>query len=260
MADTVGRILADARRSQGKTIADAEEATRIRGKLLEALEADNHDALPNAAYVRGYIISYAKFLELEPKALLAQYADEVGVEPEPTGLRDQETVVHGRDQAHNVPWRITAIIIAVILVAAVAYWGLGRIFANGDEDELPPVPPVAEETTTVDPATETTTPGVTDPESLDEPESESPEANAPFALRIVISDDGASWLEVTVDGLDAYIGTLAAGQSKEWDVTDEAIVIIGKPEAVTIFRDGVDVPIPSGPAPEMRLTSTDTPE
>jgi cytoskeletal protein RodZ len=260
MAETVGRTLADARRDQRKTLADVEEATRIRGKLIEALEADDHESLPDPAYVRGYIISYAKFLDLDPKPLLAQYAQEVGQEQAATALREPEPVVSGRDTAHNVPWRITAIIIGIVLVAALAYWGLGRLFSGGDEDELPPVPPVAEETATPDPAIEPTTPGVTETETLDAaPEEEAP-ADLPFTVEVIVSDEAASWLKVTVDDLDAYEGTLAAGQSKEWDVTAEIVILVGKPEAVTVLRDGAEVPMPPGAVPEIRLTSTDPQE
>lgn len=260
MAETVGRALADARRAQSKTIADAEEATRIRGKLLVALEEDDHDSLPNPAYVRGYIISYAKYLELPPKPLLEQYGREVGTEEEQTALRDPEPVVSSRGQTHSVPWRVTAIIIGIVLVAALAYWGIGRLFSDGSEDELPPVPPVAEETATVDPALEATTPGVTETETLGAEVEEEPAEGLPFEVKIIISDDAASWLKVTIDELDAYEGTLAAGQTKEWDVTTEAVILVGKPEAVAVFRDGVEIPMPPGAVPEIRLTSTDTPE
>ncbi len=51
---------------------------------------------------------------------------------------------------------------------------------------------------------------------------------------------------VTVDGLKAYEGTLAGGQSKEWTVTKNAEVRIGKPSEVTVTRDGETVePTPS---------------
>ena len=262
MAETAGRTLADARRDQRKTIADVEEATRVRGKLIEALEADDHDALPDPAYVRGYIISYAKYLDLDPKPLLAQYADEVGAEQKATALKDTAPVVSGRDSSQYVPWRITAIIIGIVVVAALAYWGLNRIFSDGSEDELPPVPPVAEETATPEPAAEATTPGVTETEALDATveEEAADEAGLPFTVEIIVSDDAASWLKVTVDELDAYEGTLAAGQTKEWDVTNEIIILVGKPEAVTVLRDGSDVPMPPGAVPEIRLTSTDPQE
>jgi hypothetical protein len=102
---------------------------------------------------------------------------------------------------------------------------------------------------------------VTETETIEAaPEEAEEPAGLPFEVRIVVSDDAASWLKVTVDGLDAYEGTLAAGQTKEWDVTTEAIIVVGKPEAVTVFREGVEVPMPPGAVPEIRLTSTDTPE
>ncbi len=85
-----------------------------------------------------------------------------------------------------MPWRITAIIVGIVVVAALAYWGLGRIFSDGSEDELPPVPPVAEETATPDPAVEATTPGVTETQTLDAAAEEetADEAGLPFTVEV----------------------------------------------------------------------------
>ncbi len=63
-AATLGETLANERRRQGKTLSDVEAATRIRGRLIESLEHGDYDALPSPAYVKGYIQSYASYLEL----------------------------------------------------------------------------------------------------------------------------------------------------------------------------------------------------
>ena len=74
----LGDTLRERRTALGISIAQAEEATRIRGKLLTALEAGDYARLPNPGYVRGYVSSYAKYLELDPVPLLAMYRAETG--------------------------------------------------------------------------------------------------------------------------------------------------------------------------------------
>jgi len=261
MADLLGPTLASARRKLGRSLSEAETATRIRAKMLEALERSEWDALPNAAYVRGYIISYAKFLELDPAPLLKMYSDETGHTTNREKMRLPQQVVPARDRAHHIPWRTAALIAGAAAIVALAIWGIGR-FSGGDE-ELPPVPNVPESTSTAPSGEGTATPGVVGTQTPSTTESATPEddsavAGEPFKLRIVVASDGASWLRVTVDGLKAYEGTLAGGQSKEWDVQEEAVVRVGKPSSVTVFRNDEELQIPAATeTPEMNITATD---
>jgi hypothetical protein len=55
---------------------------------------------------------------------------------------------------------------------------------------------------------------------------------------------GASWARITVDGKKAYEGTLVNGQSQSYEVAEVAVVRIGRPSVVKIYRDGTEVAIP----------------
>ena len=256
MADSLGRTLFDARRQAGKTLTEAEEATRIRTKHLQALENGDYETLPDPAYTKGYLISYAKFLNMDPKPLLEQYRKEMGEQERPERApRLPEPVVSSHEQSHIVPRQVMVVIIVIAVLAAGAFWGIGN-FLEGEE-ELPPVPNIPEESTTTAPSAEETMPGVTDTETTEAQDGEVI-AGEPFTLTVIVSETAASWLEIEVDGFNAYVGTLAAGQSKEWDVTESASILIGKPEAVTVFRDELEIPIPPGEVPILTLT-TDQP-
>lgn len=261
MAETLGAHLSSARRRLGRSLVEAEGATRIRGKMLEALERGDWDILPNEAYVRGYIISYAKFLELDPAPLLQMYSDETGHQTNRERMRLPEQVVPTRDRAHHIPWRAAAAIAAATALIVLVIWGIGR-FASGPK-ELPPVPNVPEATSSAQAESPTgTVPGITTTATVETTtgaETTDPAAaGEPFKLTVDVSSDGASWLRVTVDGLKAYEGTLAGGQGKEWDVQDEAIVRVGKPSMVTVARNGQKLEIPTAAeTPQMTITATD---
>jgi len=190
------------------------------------------------------------------------YSDETGHTTNREKMRLPQQVVPTRDRAHHIPWRTAALIAGAVAIVALAVWGIGR-FTDGDED-LPPVPNVPEATSTVPAGEGTESPGVvatqTPPSTTESttPEGDSAVAGEPFKLRIVIADDGASWLRVTVDGLKAYEGTLAGGQSKEWDVQEEAVMRVGKPSSVTVYRNDEELQIPAATeTPEMNITATD---
>ncbi len=258
MADTLGDMLATARRGAGKTIADMESATRIRGRMINALEKGEYDALPVAAYVRGYIISYAKYLDIDPEPLLKKYAEESAEVPHES-MRLPQQVVPRRHETHAVPYRTAVLLVAAIIVVALVVWGIGRL--SGRAEDPMPLPPVPESTATPEPEVTQTSPAVVTTETLD-PEQVTPAAAGdPFTLTVRIAEDGASWLRVTIDGLIAYEGTLAGGESKEWEVTDSATLRVGKPTAVTVLRNGTPTEIPlNANTPEMTLSVTDVTE
>ena len=56
----LGDTLRDRRISLGISLETAENDTKIRARLLEALEAGEYDKLPNPGYVRGYVSSYSR--------------------------------------------------------------------------------------------------------------------------------------------------------------------------------------------------------
>ncbi|GAB4270266.1 MAG: DUF4115 domain-containing protein [Candidatus Promineifilaceae bacterium] len=71
--DELGQILRQARENKGLTLAQAEDATRINARFLEALETGDYTVLPTPVHVRGFLRNYARFLGLDPEPLLERY-------------------------------------------------------------------------------------------------------------------------------------------------------------------------------------------
>lgn len=65
----VGQILKGAREDRGLPLAEAARATRIRSHFLQALEEGDFGTLPSPAQVRGFLRTYAEYLNLDPQAL-----------------------------------------------------------------------------------------------------------------------------------------------------------------------------------------------
>ena len=66
----VGDELRQARIRRGRSLQQANQATRIALRYLEAIEAEDWDRMPAATYARGFISSYAQYLGLDPAPLL----------------------------------------------------------------------------------------------------------------------------------------------------------------------------------------------
>lgn len=72
--DELGTLLREAREARAVTLAEAQEATKINSRYLEALEDGRYNVLPSDVHVRGYLRNYARYLRLDPKPLLDRYA------------------------------------------------------------------------------------------------------------------------------------------------------------------------------------------
>src|SRR6266571_706436 len=100
----IGSSLREARLRQGLDFPEAEQATKIRGKYLRALEDEQFQVLPAQTYVKGFLRTYAEYLGLDGQLYVDEFNSRyvVGEEdpvhrprrsPPPRGPRVQSRVV-----------------------------------------------------------------------------------------------------------------------------------------------------------------------
>lgn len=68
---SVGKTLRAAREKMDLSVNDVANRIKFAPRQIESLEADDYDRLPEAAFVRGFVRSYARLLELDPARLLS---------------------------------------------------------------------------------------------------------------------------------------------------------------------------------------------
>ncbi len=73
-----GTRFREAREQQGLSLAQAEETTRIRRVFLQALEEEHYEELPPPIYARGFVRLYARFLGLDPEAMVDAFQEATG--------------------------------------------------------------------------------------------------------------------------------------------------------------------------------------
>jgi Uncharacterized protein conserved in bacteria len=69
-----GQQLAQAREARGLSQTDVATRLYLRVQVIDLLETDDYDRLPQFVFVQGYLRAYAKLLGLDPEPLLSQYA------------------------------------------------------------------------------------------------------------------------------------------------------------------------------------------
>src|ERR1051325_5447940 len=70
---TIGERLEEARKRKGISVREAAETTKIRGDYLQKFEANTFDIDLPPLYIRGFLRSYARYLELDPERIINEY-------------------------------------------------------------------------------------------------------------------------------------------------------------------------------------------
>jgi cytoskeletal protein RodZ len=255
---TVGEILSAERRRQGKQVADVVARTKIRSRLLEALEEGRYDDLPSPAYVKGYIQAYARYLEIPVEPLLEQFKHESSSTVRRLTPADRylseipvNPIVPKRGTAHEIPrnvWIIAAagIVLVVLLLCVLSQCAGPQTGANTTPTSVPATGNVAPSAGASSTATATVPPTVTT--------TTTPTAVG-FKLRVSVRAGSSSTVKVTVDGLVGFDATMQSGVSQEFQVTSSAVLVIGTPSAVVVTRDGNPVTVPTTPNATITLNA-----
>jgi cytoskeletal protein RodZ len=79
--ETLGKYLKNQRESKKISLREVAKNTRVREHVLRAIEEDHYQLLPPATYVKGFLLSYAKYLKLDPNDVLLRYEKVIKGEP-----------------------------------------------------------------------------------------------------------------------------------------------------------------------------------
>lgn len=240
---TIGAYLRAVRRRRRISIERAAEDTKIRAAFLMRMESDEFDFLA-PAYVRGFLRSYARYLQVDPEPLLedfeARYGGGRADSSQLIALQRREKAVpkeHRRLNSWVVAGGAAAVILVILAIVGVA--------SAPDRPEPPggaltlatPTPeaePSPDETPTASPA-------------------ESPGAVAATdGIEVVVdAATGASWLEVYADGksVPLYFDTLPQGEVMTFDAKNGMFIRLGYPAGVVLTVNGRNLGSPGGETP-----------
>ena len=146
--ERLGDFLARVRESQGLSIEDLSERTKISLKMLHFIEASDWKSLPVDAYVRSYLNSVSSKLGLDTKAVLNMYAEEVGA---PVAEREAEPIknIAPVTEEEQKP-RSKAVPIAIVIIVALFIVGLHFVTkGESSSNANPPAVVAAEDSTEI---------------------------------------------------------------------------------------------------------------
>jgi cytoskeletal protein RodZ len=225
----IGNSLREARVRRGIDFAQAELATKIRGKYLRALEEEHFDVLPAETYVKGFLRTYAEYLGLDGQLYVDEYNSRFVIGEEQTEARARRSAA--RPQRRNRKIETNVVLVALAAIAVLTVIVISAWKASGGK------PPAAKPTTTV---AKTAT-------------------GAPAPLLTVTALRGATHLTArrnNARGNVAYDGTIQKGSDPISIRGSRLWMQIDSPENLRIQVRGKLVHVPGGKPKVIIVTST----
>jgi cytoskeleton protein RodZ len=150
--DGVGSKLRGARNRRKLSLQEAEEATKIRARYLQALENEDWDQLPGDTYARAFIRTYSALLGLDGDRLAEEQRRERGasrpgerlprVDPRPRQVKRRRS--RGRQVSPRI---VTAVVFTLVVTALIAigiFSGGGSEGGKGEAQHHAPAPRVSQ--------------------------------------------------------------------------------------------------------------------
>ena len=124
----IGNSLREARLRQTLDFPEIEQATKIRGKYLRALEDEQFDVLPAQTYVKGFLRSYAEYLGLDGQLYVDEYNSRfvVGEEESPARPRRVAPAPSRGVQVQSRVVLLTLLGIAAVTALVIVAWTRGE--------------------------------------------------------------------------------------------------------------------------------------
>ncbi|HMC13906.1 MAG TPA: RodZ domain-containing protein [Gallionellaceae bacterium] len=112
----VGGVLREARESMDMSVEDVAGRLKFAPRQIAALEEGNYDQLPEMAFVRGFVRSYARLLHLDAAPLLDALPGAPS-QAEPPEKKSREDFLPNVNAArkHNILWLGAALVVALAI-------------------------------------------------------------------------------------------------------------------------------------------------
>jgi hypothetical protein len=221
-------MLREARERKGVSLAEAEKETRIRQGLIKALEEEDYTILPDRIYTKGLLKNYAHYLGLDTSEVMRLFGEEE-VTPTP---------IPPASQALGSPPFLSPDLIVILAI----FMALGLLGFWGYRQYLAPIltsllaTPTVEAFSPTPEATATRTP-------LPSPSPTfTPTEVVISGLRLEIEILTRTWLEVVVDGEEAFQGLLDAGETQSWSANEVIALHLGNAAGVRAVLCGQEMP------------------
>ena len=237
-----GAYLKDERESRKISLDEISRATKIRRAILEAIEQDQGETLLPEAVVKGFIRTYARHIGLDPKEVMATYAEK---------QRGDETPVKERprpDGKHRLPAKYVfagGICVLIIVIIPLLFFSFSERGPREGSQEVVLTTPITEQITMVSsedmqaspslPSGEEPIPLQTDTAGVEEVEEVKKE-------EVQDVQEAAPEVSEVDAGIEAGEDVVAVQEEEPMPVSDHTLVITASERTWIQIKEGSSLP------------------
>ena len=146
----IGNSLREARVRRGVDFAQAELATKIRGKYLRALEDEQFEMLPAETYVKGFLRTYAEYLGLDGQLYVDEYNSRF-VSDAYSEARARRSAARPQRRNRRIETNVVLVALAAIAILTVIVISAWKASGGGNAPAVKATPPAAHRPKSVPP-------------------------------------------------------------------------------------------------------------
>ena len=254
--ETLGSYLKNLRESKRISLREVAKITRVRENILRAIEEDQHHLLPPPTYVKGFLLSYAKYLKLDPNDVLLRYEKGLkgeSVAPAPPQPPKPIQKVSPTQPKKKILWNTkqTWVVVGVIVASLILLYFFSPYPSKPPVEHIPEKP-VSEEK----PPLTSSPPPVTTPAPIqkEKPVAEvkpSPAPSLPVAATTLVLEKKPvslklkaveeAWVSLQVDDEFQKEMTLKPGQVISVQASNRIRMILGNAGGTDLILNGKEL-------------------
>ncbi|PIT38818.1 RodZ domain-containing protein [Snodgrassella alvi] len=266
-AVTLGALLSQARKQKGLSVGEVAERLKLPARQIEAMESGSYKGLPEAVFIKGFLSSYARLLELD-ESEFKQYLQQIFPSGQRYSTSDSSKVLSSeldfqdKPQRRHFPRWLIALLVLIIIGAVVYAWQSKSTSENAKQAATASQEVSAQTASISDiaasnirvvpmPASEqVSSTASTTVISASQPQEANTKTNAsePVAAdseALLIKLENKSWLQVSDKNGKVLISQVVdAGSTQQFSGSAPYKVIIGYTPGASIKFAGKDVIIP----------------
>ena len=213
--ESLGKYFKRERESKKISLKEVAEITKVREHILRAIEEDQHDLLPSFTYVKGFLLSYARFLRLDADKVLSLY---------PKGLEEEPVPHPPKGPPKKILWnkKQTWVVGGIIVASLIGFY---FFFPSLFRTSLKPAPekPVVEEKLLPTPS-----PSLAETSSIP--------GGKPLSLQLKATEE--TWVSLQVNGQSEKEMTLKPGENISVEASDRIRMIVGNAGGLDLILNG----------------------
>jgi len=254
-SDSPGRMIAHARESHNISAADLANRLRLDPKIIRAIERDDYESLPSATFVKGYMRSIAKELDMDAARVLDAYS--LHASTEPPKLADFSSRPPPQIGVNSTIIKFATYALITVLAVLIGLWwrsnytgttngDVARVPADVEFDDGAPQPlPYDFQIVEHDDSTWQSPPpdpSGQEPIDSDETQNTTQDAMQAGAHALRISTTSEAWVEIyDREGARLYFGMANSDRPVSVGGHDYYRLVLGNTDSVELQMDGQPV-------------------